>query len=42
MDKELEVKIKTLEDGALKNIEKKFGKESYYFGNKKLPKVPVL
>ena len=35
-------KIKILEDGALKNLEKKYGKEAFYLGNKKIPPVPLI
>jgi recombination protein RecA len=41
---ELDVKskIEILKDTALKNIEKKYGKEKYYLGERKIPKVPLI
>lgn len=35
-------KLKTLKNGALKNIEKKFGENSYFLGEKKIPSVPLI
>lgn len=42
MNQSLIDKQKILEDGALKNIEKKFGKESFFYKKRVMPKVPVL
>ncbi len=38
----VEEKLKVLKDTALKNIEKKFGENSYYLGDKKIPSVPLI
>ena len=38
----VEEKLKVLKGTALKNIEKKFGENSYYLGDKKIPSVPLI
>jgi len=42
MNQEYQDKIKSLQNGALKNIEKKYGANSYFLGDKKIPKVPLI
>jgi len=44
MSEELSVKekLKILQNTAIKDLEKKFGENSYFFGDKKIPKVPLV
>lgn len=35
-------KIKKLENGALKELQKQFGENSFYIGKKKIPNVPLI
>lgn len=42
MNQDYQDKLKKLQDGALKNIEKKYGAGSYFLGDKTIPKVPLI
>jgi len=42
MSNTIDSKLKILKDTALKNIEKKFGEDSYFIGEKVIPKVPII
>ena len=42
MNQDYQDKLKKLQEGALKNIEKKYGVGSYFLGDKTIPKVPLI
>jgi recombination protein RecA len=42
MNQEYQSKLKILQDTGLKNIAKKYGENSYFLGEKTIPKVPLI